>query len=274
MSYLTKITNIIKKIRDSDKSTRDKYNYSHNSGLSLQAIKKYMYDTYRGAAPNQWVYINRALRKGVEKGTLIKTGGKYKVAVIKKKSRKLRKCKYGRDPSTGKCRKKSRKSSRKSSRKKLKFKMSTTGSYNHPEIESDMMHHITIVSYHQNTIPSGIARDMGDAGNIRREMIHNYVVDAYLYYNQLSWEEQKKYLRIVQKRNTHGGGLLHEQTGRADHAWDYTTIAAAILAYDKNIKINSNIKKSFNLWEKRLEGNSILHPSIYLKYLSNYRRRG
>ena len=137
-----------------------------------------------------------------------------------------------------------------------------------------MMDHITTVSNDQNTMTSEIARDMADAVNIRLEMIHNYVVDAYLYYKQLPWKEQEKYFKLVQKRNTHGGGLLHEQTGRADHAWDYTTIAAAILAYDKNIKINSNIKKSFNLWEKRLEGNSILHPSIYLKYLSNYERRG
>ena len=83
MSYLTKITTIIKKIRDSDKSTWDKYNYSRNHGLSIQAIKKAM-----KATSNQWGFMNRALKTGVEKGTLIKTGGKYKVAVIKKKSRK------------------------------------------------------------------------------------------------------------------------------------------------------------------------------------------
>jgi hypothetical protein len=108
MSYLNRITNAIIKIRDSDRATRDKYNYSRNHGLSLQMIKKVM-----GAYQVTWVYINRALREGVEKGTLIKTGGKYKVAVIKKKSRKLRKCKYGRDTATGKCRKKSVKRSRK-----------------------------------------------------------------------------------------------------------------------------------------------------------------
>ena len=108
MSYLNRITNAIIKIRDSDRATRDKYNYSRNHGLSLQMIKKVM-----GAYQVTWVYINRALREGVEKGKLIKTGGKYKVAVIKKKSRKLRKCKYGRDTATGKCRKKSVKRSRK-----------------------------------------------------------------------------------------------------------------------------------------------------------------
>ena len=108
MSYLNRITNAIIKIRDSDRATRDKYNYSRNHGLSLHMIKKLM-----GADHSQWGYINNALKSGVNKGKLIKTGGKYKVAVIKKKSRKLRKCKYGRDTATGKCRKKSVKRSRK-----------------------------------------------------------------------------------------------------------------------------------------------------------------
>ena len=57
-----------------------------------------------------------------------------------------------------------------------------------------MMDHITTVSNDQNTMTSEIARDMADAVNIRLEMIHNYVVDAYLYYKQLPWKEQEKYL--------------------------------------------------------------------------------
>ena len=138
-----------------------------------------------------------------------------------------------------------------------------------------MMDHITTVSNDQNTMTSEIARDMGDAVNIRLEMIHNYIVDAYLYYMTLSNADQQKYLDEVQDKNTHGGGLLHDQTGAAGQARDDTTIAAAILAYDKTFKIDSNLfHSSFNLWEKRLEGNSSLHPSIYLKYLSIYRRRG
>jgi len=113
MAYLNSITKIIKQIQDSDEDTRDRYNY--HRGLSLYMIKKLM-----GADHSQWGYINNALKSGVNKGKLIKTGGKYRVAVTKKKSRKLRKCKHGRDRSTGKCRKKSAK--RKSSRKRRSAK--------------------------------------------------------------------------------------------------------------------------------------------------------
>ena len=113
MAYLNSITKIIKQIQDSDQDTRDRYNY--HRGLSLHMIKKLM-----GADQSQWGYINNALKSGVNKGKLIKTGGKYRVAVTKKKSRKLRKCKHGRDRSTGKCRKKSVK--RKSSRKRRSVK--------------------------------------------------------------------------------------------------------------------------------------------------------
>ncbi len=113
MAYLNSITKIIKQIQDSDEKTRDRYNY--HRGLSLHMIKKLM-----GADQSQWVYINNALKSGVDKGKLIKTGGKYRVAVTKKKSRKSRKCKYGRDRSTGKCRKKSAK--RKVSRKRRSVK--------------------------------------------------------------------------------------------------------------------------------------------------------
>jgi hypothetical protein len=113
MAYLNAITKTIKQIQDSDEDTRDRYNY--HRGLSLHMIKKLM-----GADHSQWGYINNALKSGVNKGKLIKTGGKYRVAVTKKKSRKLRKCKYGRDRTTGKCRKKSAK--RKTSRKRRSVK--------------------------------------------------------------------------------------------------------------------------------------------------------
>ncbi len=119
MAYLNAITKTIKQIQDSDEDTRDRYNY--HRGLSLHMIKKLM-----GADHSQWGYINNALKSGVNKGKLIKTGGKYRVAVTKKKSRKLRKCKYGRDRTTGKCRKKSakRKTSRKRRSAKRKVKKS------------------------------------------------------------------------------------------------------------------------------------------------------
>ena len=117
MAYLNAITKTIKQIQDSDEDTRDRYNY--HRGLSLHMIKKLM-----GADHSQWGYINNALKSGVNKGKLIKTGGKYRVAVTKKKSRKLRKCKYGRDRSTGKCRKKSAK--RKTSRKRRSVKRKTS----------------------------------------------------------------------------------------------------------------------------------------------------
>ena len=114
MAYLNAITKTIKQIQDSDEDTRDRYNY--HRGLSLHMIKKLM-----GADHSQWGYINNALKSGVNKGKLIKTGGKYRVAVTKKKSRKLRKCKYGRDRSTGKCRKR-RSVKRKTSRKRRSVK--------------------------------------------------------------------------------------------------------------------------------------------------------
>ena len=117
MAYLNAIIKTIKQIQDSDEDTRDRYNY--HRGLSLHMIKKLM-----GADQSQWGYINNALKSGVNKGKLIKSGGKYRVAVTKKKSRKLRKCKYGRDRSTGKCRKKSVK--RKSSRKRRSVKRKTS----------------------------------------------------------------------------------------------------------------------------------------------------
>ena len=117
MAYLNAITKTIKQIQDSDEDTRDRYNY--HRGLSLYMIKKLM-----GADHSQWGYINNALKSGVNKGKLIKTGGKYRVAVTKKKSRKLRKCKYGRDRTTGKCRKKSVK--RKTSRKRRSVKRKTS----------------------------------------------------------------------------------------------------------------------------------------------------
>ena len=117
MAYLNAITKTIKQIQDSDEDTRDRYNY--HRGLSLHMIKKLM-----GADHSQWGYINNALKSGVNKGKLIKTGGKYRVAVTKKKSRKLRKCKYGRDRTTGKCRKKSAK--RKTSRKRRSVKRKTS----------------------------------------------------------------------------------------------------------------------------------------------------
>ena len=118
MAYLNSITKIIKQIQDSDEDTRDRYNY--HRGLSLHMIKKLM-----GADHSQWGYINNALKSGVNKGKLIKTGGKYRVAVTKKKSRKLRKCKYGRDRTTGKCRKR-RSVKRKTSRKRRSVKRKTS----------------------------------------------------------------------------------------------------------------------------------------------------
>ena len=118
MAYLNAITKTIKQIQDSDEDTRDRYNY--HRGLSLYMIKKLM-----GADHSQWGYINNALKSGVNKGKLIKTGGKYRVAVTKKKSRKLRKCKYGRDRTTGKCRKR-RSVKRKTSRKRRSVKRKTS----------------------------------------------------------------------------------------------------------------------------------------------------
>ena len=118
MAYLNAITKTIKQIQDSDEDTRDRYNY--HRGLSLHMIKKLM-----GADHSQWGYINNALKSGVNKGKLIKTGGKYRVAVTKKKSRKLRKCKYGRDRTTGKCRKR-RSAKRKTSRKRRSAKRKTS----------------------------------------------------------------------------------------------------------------------------------------------------
>jgi hypothetical protein len=118
MAYLNSITKIIKQIQDSDEDTRDRYNY--HRGLSLHMIKKLM-----GADHSQWGYIKNALKSGVNKGKLIKTGGKYRVVVTKKKSRKLRKCKYGRDRSTGKCRKR-RSVKRKTSRKRRSVKRKTS----------------------------------------------------------------------------------------------------------------------------------------------------
>ena len=118
MAYLNAITKTIKQIQDSDEDTRDRYNY--HRGLSLHMIKKLM-----GADHSQWGYINNALKSGVNKGKLIKTGGKYRVAVTKKKSRKLRKCKYGRDRTTGKCRKR-RSVKRKTSRKRRSVKRKTS----------------------------------------------------------------------------------------------------------------------------------------------------
>ncbi len=118
MAYLNAITKTIKQIQDSDEDTRDRYNY--HRGLSLHMIKKLM-----GADHSQWGYINNALKSGINKGKLIKTGGKYRVAVTKKKSRKLRKCKYGRDRTTGKCRKR-RSVKRKTSRKRRSVKRKTS----------------------------------------------------------------------------------------------------------------------------------------------------
>ena len=118
MAYLNAITKTIKQIQDSDEDTRDRYNY--HRGLSLHMIKKLM-----GADHSQWGYINNALKSGVNKGKLIKTGGKYRVAATKKKSRKLRKCKYGRDRTTGKCRKR-RSVKRKTSRKRRSAKRKTS----------------------------------------------------------------------------------------------------------------------------------------------------
>ena len=112
MAYLNSITKIIKQIQDSDEKTRDRYNY--HRGLSLHMIKKLM-----GADQSQWVYINNALKSGVDKGKLIKTGGKYRVAVTKKKSRKRRSVKR-------KVSRKRRSAKRKTSRKRrsVKQKMS------------------------------------------------------------------------------------------------------------------------------------------------------
>ncbi len=118
MAYLNAIIKTIKQIQDSDEDTRDRYNY--HRGLSLHMIKKLM-----GADHSQWGYINNALKSGVNKGKLIKTGGKYRVAVTKKKSRKLRKCKYGRDRTTGKCRKR-RSVKRKTSLKRRSVKRKTS----------------------------------------------------------------------------------------------------------------------------------------------------
>jgi len=116
MAYLNAITKTIKQIQDSDEDTRDRYNY--HRGLSLHMIKKLM-----GADHSQWGYINNALKSGVNKGKLIKTGGKYRVAVTKKKSRKLRKCKYGKSRSVKrKTSRKSRSVKRKTSRKRRSAK--------------------------------------------------------------------------------------------------------------------------------------------------------
>ncbi len=112
MAYLNSITKIIKQIQDSDEKTRDRYNY--HRGLSLHMIKKLM-----GADQSQWVYINNALKSGVDKGKLIKTGGKYRVVVTKKKSRKRRSVKR---KASRKRRSVKRKASRK--RRSVKQKMS------------------------------------------------------------------------------------------------------------------------------------------------------
>ena len=112
MAYLNSITKIIKQIQDSDEKTRDRYNY--HRGLSLHMIKKLM-----GADQSQWVYINNALKSGVDKGKLIKTGGKYRVVVTKKKSRKRRSVKR-------KTSRKRRSAKRKVSRKRRSVKRKTS----------------------------------------------------------------------------------------------------------------------------------------------------
>ncbi len=112
MAYLNSITKIIKQIQDSDEKTRDRYNY--HRGLSLHMIKKLM-----GAYQSQWVYINNALKSGVDKGKLIKTGGKYRVVVTKKKSRKRRDVKR-------KTSRKRRSAKRKASRKRRSAKRKTS----------------------------------------------------------------------------------------------------------------------------------------------------
>jgi len=142
-AYLRAIIKEINKIKNSDKATRDYYHYKHNSGLSLNAIKKLL-----GITQSQWRHVNNALRIGVDKGYLKKTKGRYrviKIKQIKKKSRRRTKtvaqkradCKKKKlvyDKNTGKCRpkKKAVRKSRtkrcppgcvKSRKKKMKYKL-------------------------------------------------------------------------------------------------------------------------------------------------------
>jgi len=74
MSYKTKVTGAIASLKE-------------RSGSSLQAIKKAL-----GAAPNQWRFINAALKSGTASGLYTKNGGKYKnvkqAAPKKKKAKK------------------------------------------------------------------------------------------------------------------------------------------------------------------------------------------
>ena len=87
MSYKEKVTGAIASLKE-------------RSGSSLQAIKKAL-----GAAPNQWRFINAALKSGVASGLYTKNGGKYKNVkqaapkkkkpkkkkVVKKKKKKVKK---------------------------------------------------------------------------------------------------------------------------------------------------------------------------------------
>merc|ERR1712166_407872 len=74
MAYKTKVTGAIASLKE-------------RSGSSLQAIKKAL-----GAAPNQWRFINAALKSGTASGLYTKNGGKYKnvkqAAPKKKKAKK------------------------------------------------------------------------------------------------------------------------------------------------------------------------------------------
>ena len=119
MSYKTKVTGAIASLKE-------------RSGSSLQAIKKAL-----GAAPNQWRFINAALKSGTASGLYTKNGGKYKNVkqaapkkkkakkkkVVKKKKKKAKKKKV-----TKKKKKKTKKkkaTKKKATKKKAKKKKAT-----------------------------------------------------------------------------------------------------------------------------------------------------
>jgi len=93
------------------------------------------------------------------------------------------------------------------------------------------------------------ARDFSDP--YRKQKVLHYLMNALDHYKNLDHKTQSKYRESIEKKYTHGGGLLAEYTGDAGEAADDTLLGSSLVAFDIKNKIKS-YKNPANLWDARL----------------------
>jgi hypothetical protein len=102
----------------------------------------------------------------------------------------------------------------------------------------------------QSRVNAERARDFPDPD--RKQKVLHYLMNALDHYKNLDHKTQSKYRKSIEKKYTHGGGLLDEYTGDAGEDADDTLLGSSLVAFDIKNKIKSSrYINPANLWDAR-----------------------